>query len=144
MEHIAILNKKLRLLEKIISGNKTIESRWYKSKKRPYKNIKKEEIVYFKNSGESVTIKTIVEKVLFFNNLNKSKIKNILQKYGNQIGLDNSYVNNLINKKYCTLIFLKDVKKINPFNIDKKGYGLMSAWISIYDINKIKIKSSSA
>ena len=77
MEHIAILNKKLRLLEKIISGNKTIESRWYKSKKRPYKNIKKEEIVYFKNSGESVTIKTIVEKVLFFNNLNKSKIKNI-------------------------------------------------------------------
>ena len=37
---------------------------------------------------------------------------------------------------------VKDVKEINPFNINKKGYGLMSAWISVDDINKLKIKPS--
>jgi len=142
MEHIAILNKKLRLLEKIISGNKTIESRWYKFKRTPYKNIQGGEIVYFKESGEKVTVSAVVEKVLFFSDLNEDKIKKILREYGREIGVENSYVKNLIGKKYCTLMFLKDVKEINPFNINKKGYGLMSAWISVDDINKLKIKPS--
>ncbi len=143
MEHIAILNKKLKLLEKILSGKKIIESRWYKSKKTPYKNIQEGDIVYFKESGEPVSVKTFVKKVLFFDNLNEDKIKKILHVYGKGIGVDESDVQNVIDKKYCTLIFLKDVKKINPFSINKKGYGLMSAWISVDNINKIKIKPSS-
>ena len=142
MEHLAILSKKRKLLAKILSGNKTIESRWYKSKRTPYKNIQDGEIIYFKESGEKVSVRAIVEKALFFDDLNEDKIREILQEYGKRIGVDNSHVKDLIDKKYCTLIFLKDVKEINPFKINKKGYGLMSAWISIDDINKLKIKPS--
>ena len=142
MEHLAILSKKRKLLVKILSGDKTIESRWYKFKRTPYKNIKDGEIIYFKESGEKVAVSAVVEKALFFDDLNKDKIKNILGKYGKEIGVENSHVKDLINKKYCTLIFLKDVKEITPFNINKKGYGLMSAWISVDDINRLKIKPS--
>jgi hypothetical protein len=27
---------------------------------------------------------------------------------------------------------------VEPFNIDKSGFGMMSAWISLDDVNKIK------
>jgi len=30
------------------------------------------------------------------------------------------------------------VEKIKPFNIDKTGFGAMSAWISVDDINQLK------
>ena len=139
MEHVAILDKKLNLLQKIVNGEKTIESRWYKFKKIPYQNISINEIVYFKNSGEPVTVKAIVEKVLFFKDLENVKIKEIIKEYGKQIGIDISYSNRLSEKRYCSLIFLKDVLEIKPFEIDKKGYGNMAAWITIDSIDKIKV-----
>jgi hypothetical protein len=42
------------------------------------------------------------------------------------------------NKKYGVLIFLKNVSTTRPFDVDKSGYGAMSAWITVNDINKIK------
>jgi len=42
------------------------------------------------------------------------------------------------DKRYCILVFLKDVESIKPFEINKKGFGIMSAWICIDDIKKIK------
>lgn len=140
MEHLAILNKKLNLLQKIISGEKTIESRWYLHKKAPYGCIKKGDIVYFKDSGEPVSAKAIVSSVLQFDDLNDAKILRILKEYGKQLGVDESYASNIKGKKYCVLMFLENVKEIEPFDIDKKGYGLMSAWISVDNIWKIKSK----
>lgn len=139
MEHLAILNKKWKLLTKILSGEKTIESRWgNKYKKTLYNKIKKNDIIYFKESGKPVTVKAIVKKVLFFNNLNKNKIKQILQNYGKQICIPNFYIAEVFRKNFCVLIFLKDVHKIKPFNINKKGYGIMTSWICIDGINKLK------
>ena len=143
MQHIAILAKKRKLLDKIISGEKTIESRWYKSKVSPWNKIKEGEIVYFKESGDPVSVKAEVEKVLFFENLDLEKVKDIVNKYGDQIALsknrDDEFWKYFDNRKYCILIFLKNIQKIEPFNINKKGFGLMSAWICVDDVNRIKI-----
>lgn len=138
MEHLAILNRKLKLLPKILNGEKTIESRWYKFRKDPYKRILPNETIYFKNSGEPVTVKARVKDILFFDNLENAQIKNILEKYGKQIGVDISYADKLQGKIYCTLIFLRNVEEIEPFNIDKKGYGNMAAWITVESIEQIK------
>ena len=75
MEHIAILSKKRKILDKIISGEKIIESRWYKFKKTPFEVISAGETVYFKESGEPVSAKAKVQKALFFKDLNLEKIK---------------------------------------------------------------------
>ena len=138
MHHIAILNKKLNLLPKILSGEKTIESRWYKFKKAPYEAIKAGDIVFFKNAGEPVTVKSSVKKAIFFDNLNNAKIKDILQQYGEKIGVPISYAKKIADKKYCILVFLSNVKRIKSFNIDKTGYGNMAAWLTVEDIKKIK------
>jgi len=143
MEHLAIMKKSWNLTNKILTGEKKIESRWYKNKYSPWNKIKENETVYFKDSGGPVTIKARVDKVLQFDNLNENKVLEILNKYGKDDGIEKSKIDYFYeifkDKKYCILIFLKNSQKIKPFNINKKGFGMMSAWITLNNINKIKV-----
>jgi len=142
MDHVAIMKKEWGFIEKILGGEKTIESRWYKNKYGPWDLIKKGDNVYFKNSGEIVSVKAEVKKVIQFSNINPLTVKKILEKYGKHIGIfkkDMSIFFKLFrDKKYCILIFLKNPQKIQPFQINKKGFGAMASWITVKNINLIK------
>jgi ASC-1-like (ASCH) protein len=48
MDHLAILSKEKNFLGRILSGEKTIESRWYRNRKPPFKTIAPGDTVYFK------------------------------------------------------------------------------------------------
>lgn len=143
MEHLAIMKKSWGLTDKILSGRKKIESRWYKNKTRPWDKIKKGDIVYFKDSGEPVKIKASVEKVIQFENLSPKKVAEILEIYGSDDGIKKNKTSEFFkmfkNKKYCILVFLKNPIPVKPFEIDKTGFGAMSAWITVDDINRIKM-----
>ena len=141
MEHIAIMKKSLGYLEKIISGDKLIESRWYNSKISPWGKALKGDVIYFKNSGCEINVRARIDNVLEFSNLTSDKIWDILSKFGNRIGVEDlkDFFEKIKNKRYCILIFLKEVEEIKSFDIDKKGFGIMSAWICIEDVGKIKI-----
>lgn len=143
MQHLAIMKKSWGLTEKILSGQKKIESRWYKSKYAPWDKIKSGEIVYFKDSGSPVTLKARVGKVLQFADLTPKKVRDILNKYGDDDGIEKQDIPKFFelfkNKKYCMLIFLKNPQKITPFEIDKTGFGAMVAWICVDCIDKIKV-----
>lgn len=145
MDHLAILDKKRNLLSKIISGEKKIESRWYKSKIIPWDAINAGETIYFKDSGQPVTVKATVSEVRQFY-LPQTNILEILEKYGQDICFSMTNLPELAEwckqRKYCILIHLKDVEKVIPFQIDKKGFGLMAAWITVSDIKKIKVEDS--
>ena len=142
MEHLAIMRKSWGLTQKILNGQKKIESRWYSVKYRPWYNIKKGEIIYFKDSGEPVRLKAKVDKIIQFTDLNQNKVKEILNKYGKDDGIEKEKIPEFFerfkDKKYCILIFLKNPQKIKPFEINKKGFGIMSAWITVDNILKIK------
>mgnify|MGYP001592671708 CR=1 FL=1 len=142
-DHIAIMKKSWNLTNKILRGEKTIESRWYKQQYPPWNKIKAGETIYFKDSGEPVTLKARVEKIVQFENLNENKVKKILENYGEEDGIEEQDITKFFNlfkdKKYCILIYLKDPKKIPPFNINKKGFGAMSAWLCINNVEEIKI-----
>ena len=141
MDHVAIMKKSWGLTGKILTGEKTVESRWYKTKHSPWDRIKPGDTVYFKDSGEPVSIKAKVTKVLQLDNLIPEKTKEILSKYGKaDLGTSDimpeikRYVS---GKKYCILVFFNNVEKIKPFNIDKTGFGSMSAWITVDKVEKI-------
>lgn len=142
MDHVAIMKKSWKLTDKILSGEKKIESRWYMHKCKPWDCIKAGEKIYFKNSGESVTLKAEVLKVIQFFDLNPERVKEILEKYGKADGIGRDKFDGFFkifkNKKYCVLIFLKNPQKIKPFEINKNGFGMMSAWITVSNINKIR------
>ena len=77
--------------------------------------------------------------------MNPDKVMVILEEYGikDGLGIDeiDKYYKIFKEKNYCLLVFLKNPQKIKkPFKINKKGYGMMSAWISVNNINEIKIK----
>lgn len=144
MDHVAIMKKSWGLIPKILDGTKKIESRWGKNKCAPWGKVKVGDRVYFKNSGEAVTAGVIVSKVMEFNDLTPEKVWSIIKKYGGKDGIASSDLNNLFEwakeKRYCTLIYLSNVKKLKPFNIDKKGFGTGAAWLSIKDVNTIKTR----
>src|SRR3989344_3255413 len=88
MDHVAIMRKSWGLTQKILTGQKKIESRWYKSKHSPWGRIKKGDAVYFKNSGEPVSIKAKVRKIISFSGLTPRKVKEILDEYGKDDGIE--------------------------------------------------------
>lgn len=143
MDHVAIMKKSWGLIPKIISGEKIIESRWYQMKCSPWDKIKKDDTVYFKNSGESISLRAKVKTVKQFSDLSPKKVREILNEYAKDDGIESEnipeFLNLFKNKKYCLLIFLKNPQKVKPFNIDKTGYGAMAAWITVDDIKRIKI-----
>lgn len=141
------MKKSWGLTQKILSGQKKIESRWYKSKHSPWGKIEKGDPVYFKDSGEPVSIKTEVEKVISFSNLIPETVKQILDEYGDDDGIEKNKIKDFFelfkNKRYCLLIFLKNPKKIKPFEIDKAGFSMMSAWLTVDDVDKIRRRKKS-
>lgn len=141
MHHVAIMNKSWKLIPKILSGEKTIESRWYKTKRAPWDKITAGDTVFFKNSGEKVTARAEVSSVLQFTLKDISDAEKIIKKYGKEICLVNSKPETwgkILN--YCILIGLKNPEPIkNPFQINKKGFGGPVAWITVENIKSIAI-----
>jgi len=143
MDHVAIMKKSWGLIEKILNGQKKIESRWYSTRRKPWDNIIKGETVYFKDSGELIKINAEVSRVVQFSDLTPKRVKKILDEYGKEDGLEKDKIPDFFeifkDKKYCILIYIKNPKKIKPFGINKKGFGNMSAWITVNNIKDILI-----
>jgi len=143
VDHVAIMKKSWGLIPKILNGTKVAESRWYKSRIIPWNRIKKGDNLYFKNSGESVIVKTRVNKVIQYQMSNNKQALEIMKKHAEKdLGIKeipSEILNYIKDKKYAVIVFFDRVEEIKPFNIDKTGFGAMAAWISINNINKIKI-----
>lgn len=106
-----------------LTGHKKIESRWYRNKYRPWDAIKEGEIVYFKDSGEPVKLKAEVRKVMQFADLTPRKVKEILEEYGEDDGIEKEktpeFFERFKDKKYCMLIFLKIRRRLNRSKLIK-------------------------
>lgn len=153
MDHVAILRKAHlkkgdNLLGDILSSRKTIESRWYVHKFAPWDKVFAGDMVYFKESGCLVTAVAEVEKVLQFSDLGDAGFKEVILKYFKEIAPEMtveqllSWVEANKQKRYCILIFLRKVKRVEPFDIDKTGFGNAAAWLVVGDIEKVRIKQS--
>ena len=140
MEHVAIMKKEWGLVKKIISGEKLIESRWYKTKRAPFNKINRGDLVFFKETGRGVSVKVDVGRVLQFSDLNSEIVRKIIDKFGGKICCDAvpNFFELVKDKKYCVLIFLRNPRRVKEFDIDKKGFGAMSSWICVEDVEDIK------
>lgn len=146
MEHVAIMKKSWGLLPKIVSGKKTIESRWLMNQSGPWGKVREGEIIYFKDAGEPVTAKATVSHVLELDNLSPERVRDILEFYGEDDGIAEAelphYEAQFRDKQYCVLIFLEDIQMIEPFHIDKQGFGAQTAWITVPSVQQIKVALS--
>lgn len=143
MDHVAIMNPKWKLIEKILSGKKTIESRWYVNKVAPWGRIGTGERIYFKNAGKSVTAQATISEIIEEEIRSTEHAKDLVEKYQKGICftpeslVDFSWLD---GKRYAILIFLTDVQKVEkPFAINKAGFGSAAAWLTVQNIDAIKL-----
>ncbi len=110
-KHLAIF--KFDLAEKILTGEKTIESRFSKTRLSPFAEVSCGDIVYIKPSGKDIIGQFEVEKVIFYEGLDKADIEKIKQDYGEQIAP---------GSKYASLIFIGQTTRflVSPIKIEKK------------------------
>ncbi|OGZ27951.1 MAG: hypothetical protein A2365_00920, partial [Candidatus Nealsonbacteria bacterium RIFOXYB1_FULL_40_15] len=122
------MKKSWELLPKILNGTKTVESRWYKTKRAPWGKIVEGDGVYFQNSGEPVTVRATVAKVDQYKIYDNTHALEVAQKYALS-GLGTEVIGEEIkkyitDKKYAIFVHLVKPQKINPFVFDKTGYGM--------------------
>ncbi len=128
MKHIAIMREPYYSL--ILSGKKTIESRFSKNRCIPYEKVKVGDVIYFKKTGCDVNVTATIDSILYYE-LNPEKVEKIRIKYGKQIGTDEPKDWKVTkSKKYCSLFFIKDVKQITPFSVPRSNG---AGWLLLQD-----------
>lgn len=139
MHHVAIMRPDWRLIPKILGGEKTIESRWYQTRRAPWGQIAPGDTVFFKDSGQPVAAKARVAEVLQFEIKSLADARRVVRAHGDAIQI----VNRDPAKwgrlpRYCVLIFLADPRPVTPFQIDKRGFGSAAAWLTVPNVAKIR------
>lgn len=119
MQHIAILRQPF--FNMVLSGEKTIESRWSMNKTAPYNKVSVGDEILLKETGKDVTATAKVKEVKYFE-LTPQLVEDIRIKYGKAIGTDKfEDWQTTLYKKYCTLIWLEDVKKVSPIKVPRSN-----------------------
>ena len=126
MKHLAIF--KGEGAEKILSGKKTVESRFSKRRDPPYGAISAGDLVYIKPSGKDIIGQFRVKKVIFFDGLESSDVLDIKKRYGKELDIDEKYWKSKETAKYATLIFIGDSNRFitSPVKIPKKD---LRGWV---------------
>ncbi len=126
--HLVILKKPY--LDAILEGHKAIESRFTKTKRHAFGRVFQGDTLFLKISSGPVCGRATVAKVKNFENLSPAKILEIKERYNHQIGGDDEIWNSKMDSRFGFLVWLKDIKPIEPVKIDKKDW---RAWVVLTD-----------
>ncbi len=107
--------------EWILSGKKTIESRFSRVKNPPFGLISRGDLVYIKPSGKEIIGQFRVKKVIFYDGLSGEDLARIKKEYGRDLAVDKTYWSNRSYCRYATLIFIGDSSRFitSPIKIKK-------------------------
>lgn len=108
------------ILDKILSGEKTIETRFTKNKCAPFKKVAEGDVLFLKAVGEDVIAKTVDKKVEN-HVLSEQKLREIANFYYKDIGVEDSQIERFVlkrkDKNYAVLVWLSEVQDISPFSV---------------------------
>jgi predicted transcriptional regulator len=123
--HLAIFTP--AVAQQILSGKKTIETRFSKHKIAPFGLVEVGDLVYIKISGASIIGQFWVQKVLSFQGLTQKDWELIKTHYGKDLSLgsiemDESFFKQKSDAIFGTLIFISRVERFltSPIKIEKK------------------------
>ena len=122
--HLAILRRPY--LNAILKGLKTVESRFSKTQRYASIEISAGDTIFLKASSGPVCATATVSKVKYFRNIQPQDVLQIKGQYNPQIGADEQYWQNRMDSRFGFLVWLKEVKSIEPVRICKKDW---RAWV---------------
>jgi len=122
--HLVILKKPY--LEAILAGRKQIESRFMRTKRHAFGRVLPGDRLFLKVSSGPVCATATVAAVKNFENLTPKQINALEQRYNHYIQGSDEYWRSKASCKFGFLVWLKDVKPIEPVQISKKDW---RAWV---------------
>ena len=124
-KHLAIFSPEGA--EQILSGTKTVETRFSKNKIVPFGEVSVGDIVYMKVSGGDIIGQFLVKKVISIENIEQSDWDFMRKSYGKQISLgsqelDEKFFNEKKESRFGTLLFIYRVEQfiVPPIKITKR------------------------
>lgn len=122
--HLAILKKPY--LDAIIEGRKRIESRFTKTRRPHFGQICPGDEIFLKLSSGPVCATAQVAAVQHLEDLTPQKMAELKQLHSEQITATEDYWQSKRDCRYGVIMWLADVKQIEPIRIDKKDW---RAWV---------------
>jgi hypothetical protein len=140
MIHLVYCDNKEKVLDKILSGEKTMIIRGASGRKIPHSRVFENEILYFMEKGSfKITTKAIVKKVLNYIKLSDQEIDKILLDNQEKLNLSNNEKERWHKKCLC-LIEFDNLEKIMPLDFDHQSN--MDDWLILDKIEDVLIGSS--
>lgn len=122
--HLVILKKPY--LEMILSGEKTIESRLTRAKTAAFGRVAAGDKLFLKVSAGPVCAVATAAEVKYYPHLTPADITQIERRYGQAIGGTDALWERMMDRTCGFLVWLADVKPIEPVRIVKKDW---RAWV---------------
>jgi ASC-1-like (ASCH) protein len=113
-------------VEAIINGDKTVESRFTKTRKAPLGQIACGDVVFLKESSGPVRAVARVGKVEEYYDLGCGEVDELKEKFNKYIRGEKPYWIEKKESRYAVLVWLKNVKLIPAITISKKDW---RAWV---------------
>jgi len=109
-----------------LDGRKGIESRLTRTRRSYFGRVLVGDKLLLKQSSGPVCAEATVAAVKNYENLTPERIRSIREQYGGQIGGSDELWLSKAGCKYGVLVWLADVRPIEPVRIDKKDW---RAWV---------------
>jgi hypothetical protein len=123
--HLAIFAEPF--LSMVLSGQKTIESRFSKLRCTPYGEVNNGDIILLKEVGGPICGLVRARRSWCFD-LAIEPLKRIRDRFGTGIGADDRFWISRVDALYATLIELEDPTSILPVSCDKRD---RRAWVTL-------------
>ena len=140
MVHLVYCDDKEKVLEKILSGEKTMIVRGAAGRKIPHSRVFEGETLYFMKKGTAkISAKAIVENVQNYVKLTDEETIKILADHQNRLHLSEKQKERWHKKALC-LVGFKDAEEITPLDFDHQGN--MDDWLIIDKIEDVVVGTS--
>lgn len=139
-EHLVYLDSKAKELEKLLNKEKTMIIRGAAGRKSPLGGrAKKDDIVYFVETGGDLTVKFrgVIKDVIETEKMTPEESVEFVKKYENELNLSEKQIERWAGKKFLGLYEIEKIEEIEPFKYNREKN--MDDWVITDDINKIKV-----
>lgn len=141
MDHIVYLDAQADELENLLAGKKTMIVRGAAGRKLPYGRVNLGDMLYFLNNNGKGLVQARAKVCQIINSepLTPEASQKLLADHQDTLKLTEKQQQRWSGKRYLVLITIEAIQKLEPFQIDRSGYGNMDDWLPVGDINSVKI-----
>lgn len=140
MDHVVYVDAKANELSEILSGARTMIVRGAAGRKMPHGRVNPDDVLYLvENDGRGlIRAQAQVVSVLNSEKLTKEGSISLIEGHQDKLRLTGAQSRRWDGKRYLVLIEIGAVKTVQPFKIDRSGFGNMDDWLPVGDIGKVK------